>query len=158
MKKPTRLLVETRNIINAETAATKERIAAVLAPYTGKKIVKFTPRKGWTAKIEPEIMALQNELHSRRFRLSFEFHHSWISAEVDVSIPARENDPDYGCQYVKAWFNACDLDGDTLEAVTVDCHSARTDYRYDEVIATIDRIEALKEEVSRLEKEVSYFI
>lgn len=158
MKKPTRLLVETRNLVNAETAATRERIAAILAPYTGKKIVKFTPRKYWTAKIETEIKALQDELHSRRFSLYFEFHHSWISAEIRISIPARENDPDCGCQYVKAWFNVCDLDSDTLKAVAVDCHPARTDYRYDDVIATIDRIEALKEEVSRLEREVAYFI
>jgi hypothetical protein len=148
------LQVETRNKVNSKANYVGSYLTDLFANYGGKKIVKFTPYKGFTAQIKKEIEKLQQQLAEQKFRLTFNFGHGCISAELDTNYPIS----DCSVNYVKQYFYLASYVNETGVMIkSYGFHSFRTDYTEQEIIKKRERLAFLDREMSELKGELNRF-
>lgn len=148
------LQVATRNKVNSKANYVCTYLLNLLARYEGKKIIKFTPYKTFTAQIKKEIDQLQQQLAEQKFRLSFYFGHGSISAELDTTYPVSE----CSVNYVKQDFYLANYVCETgVLSKIYDIHSFRADYTEEEIINKRERLAFLDREMSELQGELNRF-
>lgn len=148
------LQVATRNKVNAKANYVCSYLLDLFAKYEGKKIVKFTPYKSFTAQIKKEIEQLQQQVYEQKFRLSFYIGHGSISAELDTTYPVSE----YSVNYVKQDFYLARYVCETgVVNKLYDFHSFRSDYTEQEIVDKRKRLAFLDREMSELQGELNRF-
>lgn len=148
------LQVATRNKVNSKANYVCSYLLDLFANYEGKKIVKFTPHKTFTASIKKEIEQLQQQLAEQKFRLSFYFGHGSISAELDTTYLVSE----CAVNYVKQDFYLAQYVCETgVLSKIYDIHSFRADYTEEEIINKRAQIKELKTALSELKSSIRDF-
>jgi hypothetical protein len=150
--------VETRNKVNAKANELRIELAKILQPFVGKKVIKVTPYKQWTAAVSKVLYELTSAPefdgpHEGSFRLVWDFYQYSIYATLDTTYPVSDSSVDY----VKREFAVCPLDGDLLKGFPV-VDPARTDYTVDGVTEDLTKLEELRAEVSTMESKLREFI
>jgi trans-aconitate methyltransferase len=148
------LQVATRNKVNSKANYVCTYLLDLFARYEGKRIVKFTPYKTFTAQIKKEIYQLQQRLAEQKFRLIFDFGCGFISAELDTTYPVSEYSVNYVKQVLCLASYACETG---VVNKLHDIHSFRSDYTEQEIINKRERLAFLDREMSELQGELRRF-
>lgn len=148
------LKVETRNKVNAMCAFAQPYLGQMLEKYMGKKIVKFTPYRGFTAALKKEVNEFQDKLAKQKFRVTFTFTYSSISCEIDTTYRIDNS----SVEYVKQYFFICDFDADTgILTGKYNANAFRTDYTEQEIVSVRKQIDELERQVSDLKSQIREF-
>jgi hypothetical protein len=147
------LQVATRNKVNSKANYIRKYMQDFLAQYEGKKIIRVTPYKTWTKKIEHELQEFEKALVSQKFRIWFYFGEYDIRANLDATYSVS----DHGVNYVKQEFYICSLDKDLLKGFNKNVEDFRTDYTEEEVVSTREKIKLLDGQVRALESQIREF-
>ena len=137
-----------RNKCNAKANYVSKYIHDFLSQYIGKKVVKNTPYRTWTAKIKSELDDLHCNQCSNGYRLFFRYSNTSITAELQFF------QQDIG--YTKKDFFICTIENDVLVKI---CEPAsfRTDYSFEEVSEIYQQIKTLESQVSDLKHSIYEF-
>lgn len=148
------LQVATRNKVNSKANYVRKYLQDFLQDYIGKKIIKVTPYKTFTAKIKDQLADFDDRLIEQKYRLVVSFFDHNVYAQIDTTYAVSE----YGVNYVKQEFYVCSVENCILTEIR-ECETFRADYTEQEItdkraqIAELDRqISALTGEMNRFEK------
>ena len=148
------LEVATRNKVNAKANYLSQVLRELFAEFEGKKIVKFTPYKYFTAKITKRIDEIKKQAAEEGFRLWFNIQHGSISAELDTTY--RRDD--VSVNYVKQYFYLASYTGDSgLMLKTYNAADFRTDYTDAEILAKREQINKLDAAMRELKSDIREF-
>jgi len=146
--------VATRNLVNETANEIQVEIQSLLLPLVGKKIIKTTPYRTATKKLNELLAPIKERLHKNKFRLVFEWSYGHtVYAVLDTTYQSGE----YSCSYVKRDIYICSLDNDTLKGEWRETEPGRTDYTVEEITKTREEIKHLEDQVSALKSQIREF-
>jgi hypothetical protein len=150
---PSQIHVETRNTLAITAKELQQDIFKILEPYIGKKIIKYSPYKGWIAKINDQISNLQEKYREQSIFFRFEFASCLVHVEVNTYYTSPTNSHD--SNYVKTWFTVCELDGDKMKDFITSYNPKN--YNFAEIKETIEKITTLENEIIELRSKIAQF-
>ena len=156
--------VAARNKLNRLAAQYRLELAAVLAPYLGKKIRKVSGYGGWVKALEKPIEELRASYMAENCRVCFEFSGTRFWAEFSLSY---QGDPGH-CLYLKQTlflgrcvtedgFGRGKADGILTELEHPEESLPRTDWTVDEVQNLMNQQKHYKELLREVESGLSAF-
>lgn len=144
--------VDARNRLNAKANELASLLQEVLKPYLGSKVIKMTPYKNWTKKVDDELRKSTTMLHECGYRLTYNIHEYVVFVNLDTTYHnTRET-----VGYLKVQFRLCSLTGDQLSAVNP-ITEQRTDYTVEEVAEKRAKLLKLEKQVYELKGELREF-
>ena len=138
------------NLVNAEANKLRALITDALADSVGKKVIRFTPYKSWTTKIQKTINEIVADSEANGFRVWFQFSVNWVWLCIDKTYKTGEVSVDY----VKQDIFLCNLNGDILVADDRKTCDYRTDYTLAEYDSAQAEIKSLEERLSALKSQI----
>jgi hypothetical protein len=154
------LEVATRNKLNRTAIECHAAFREALKDFIGKKVIKQTPYKTWTAVVKKRLDQVESDLRltERGFRITFDtsaIYNVWFS--LDTTFNAYDYNSRSYRRCIKRDVAICRLDGDILEDVTDETVRPATDYTVEQVQACMKRYIALGEEMRQIESEMFEF-
>jgi hypothetical protein len=145
--------VATRNAVNTMANELRIHFQEVLTPYINKKVIKFSPCKTWTVKVENDLQQIEQWMWDQKFRICYDFSLTRVWVNLDKTFQVAE----CGCEYVKQQFTICEVDSDILTMCEIKHNKFRTDYTVEELIETRNKIRELESQVSQLKSTIYEF-
>jgi hypothetical protein len=149
------LEVQTRNRVNQVANFLRREAQNLLTLYVGRKVVKVTPYRAWTSKVQQQLDLLPIPAG---FRLVWEMGYGRrIYATLDTTYPMPDG---HSVQYVKQDVFVCLLEPDevTLSAESHQCEDFRTDYTIPEIQTAWDQARQYEEAASALRSQIREFL
>lgn len=145
--------VATRNAVNVMANELRLHFYEVLSRHVGKKVLKVTPYKTWTAKVKEEIAQIEKWVDGRGFRMCYELSCDSIWVELDKAYPVGE----YAVNYVKQIVTIGKVEDCVLVSCDIKYEPYRTNYTAEEVQETREKIAELDREISALQSSIREF-
>lgn len=134
-----------RNKCNAKANYVSQYMHDFLSQYIGKKVVKNSPYRTWTAKIKNELNDFISAHNVPGSSLWFSFSNTAVTAEVKLFNQESG--------YSSKSFFICVVENDVL-VKTCEPASFCTDYSFEEVSEIYQQIKTLESQVSDLKHSI----
>lgn len=145
--------VATRNAVNVMANELRLHFREVLSRHVGKKVLKVTPYRTWTAKVKEELLHIEEWMEEQNFRMRYELSCSSIWVEIDKTYPVGE----HTVNYVKQIITIGKVEDCVLVSCDIKCEPYRTNYTVEEVKETRKKIAELDREISALKSSIHEF-
>jgi hypothetical protein len=149
--------VDARNRLNAKVNELAPLLQEVLKPYIGSKVIKVTPYRNWTKKVDEALEKVTSGLPGFRSDLhGYRVTYDICGYNVYITLDTTYRNVGEAVGYLKVELCLCSLTGDQLSAVNP-ITERRTDYTMEEVAEKRAKLLELEDQVNALKSELREF-